>query len=210
MVASIDIEGQIFGWLVVLHRDRTKPKGHAWWMCLCKCGNFHSVKSYDLRTGQTKSCGCMRATINISMAQQHNVVHGLRNSPEYNVWRAMKKRCSLKSSQGYQRYGGRGITVCDEWENSFQAFYRDMGPRPSPSHSIDRIDNDKGYSPENCRWATIYDQANNKSNNVLLTYQGEKRTLAQCAQALNLPRARLYKRRDAGWSDDEILAGRSA
>lgn len=203
----IDMTGAKCGLLTILQRDTSKPPGQAWWVCLCDCGNYHSVTGNYLRRGETKSCGCMRETVNIKKATAAQTKHGLRNSPEYYAWRALKKRCALSSTGCFHRYGGRGIVVCDEWRNSFEAFFRDMGERPTPNHSIDRIDNEKGYEPTNCRWATRRQQGNNKSTNVRLKHGGQEKTIIEWARFLGVPAPRLYKRREAGWSDSEIITG---
>lgn len=131
--------------------------------------------------------------------------HGMSYSSEYMTWDQMKRRCFNKNRYAYERYGGRGITVCDEWKDSFEAFFKDMGPRPSPEHSIDRIDNDKGYYKENCRWATMKEQSNNRHSNHLITYQGETHTINQWASQVGISQITLRSRILNGWSIERAL-----
>lgn len=127
------------------------------------------------------------------------------SSKLYRVWWAMKCRCYLSTDKRYSSYGGRGITVCDRWINSFQNFYDDMGDRPTPQHSLDRIDNDSPYSPENCRWATATQQQRNKTVSRLLTYKGKSLTTAEWSPLVGIPAKVIYDRVYRGWSDEEAL-----
>lgn len=133
--------------------------------------------------------------------------HGMTRTPEYSTWARMIRRCENKKEINYERYGGRGITVCAEWRTSFAAFLRDMGKRPSPSHSIERINNDEGYRKENCRWATRAEQCVNKRNNILVTFNGQTKILAHWCRELglhyNITRQRLQRE---GWSTDRALS----
>ena len=153
-----DLTGQTFGRWVVISRGSDDPSGRAYWNCLCECGTEKLVRVGHLRGGLTQSCGCRRAEV----AAQTHTTHGMRWSPEYSVWSGMKRRCFNPNEQNYAYYGGRGITICPEWAESFETFYRDMGPRPSDDLSIDRIDVDGNYEPGNCRWATATEQSSNQ------------------------------------------------
>jgi len=125
--------------------------------------------------------------------------HGLSYTPEYRAWQMMRLRCTVPTNRAYANYGGRGITVCERWLDSPENFIADMGPKPSPAHELDREDNDKGYSPENCRWVTRTVNDRNRRSNRMLTHAGETLSLAEWAERHSLPRDTLLKRLDGGW-----------
>jgi len=199
----IDITGMKFERLTVWEKDNTKPLGRVFWMCQCECGTVKSIESYPLRKGMTRSCGCL----NIETAIKRNKVgkHLMSYSTEYHIYQDMKARCRNQKAINFDDYGGRGIAVCDRWLESFENFYEDMGDRPSKQHSLDRIDGSKGYSKENCRWATLEQQANNKSNNVLITHDERTMTIAQWARYKGMNITTLHNRLKKGMTTEEAL-----
>ena len=151
--------GDQFARLTVVELSRKDQKGYEYWKCICVCGESTVVERYSLVSGHAKSCGCYKR----ELCALRPVTHGLSSAKEYSSWEGMIQRCTNPRNKKYKDYGGRGIKVCDEWRKSFEAFYRDMGPKPSPKHSIDRFpDNDGHYEPSNCRWATSKQQRANQ------------------------------------------------
>jgi len=197
----IDLSGQRFGMLVAIARVGT-INGSAVWECKCDCGNVRPIRGDCLRYGMTKSCGC---------AQYDPVrTHGLSRSKEwigeFRAWNRIKDRCYNQNHKSYHDYGGRGITVCQRWRDDFRNFLADMGKRPSPKHSLDRIKNSGNYEPDNCRWATRKEQANNTRWNRQITWRGRTMTMAQWADELGMGDYIIESRLKRGWTIDEALS----
>lgn len=164
---SADLVGLRVNYLTVLRRSERKAYGNVLWWVRCDCGTEKEVRGKYLRYGKIISCGCAK----VEMSSIQHTKHGGRKLREYAVWARMKARCGNPANKAYQYYGGRGIIVCDRWRESFENFFEDMGLRPSPKHSIDRIDNNGNYEPGNCRWATVTEQNMNRSNSLPIRLQ---------------------------------------
>lgn len=201
MKKAFDLAGQRFGRLVVEKRDYAYKKA-AFWICRCDCGNHTTVQSCHLRSGATQSCGCHKK----ESGRDRRTVHGFSYSKLYRIWGSMKERCINPNSKPYKDYGGRGITICDEWLDSFEAF-RDwaMANGYRDDLTIDRIDVNGNYEPSNCQWATQKEQQNNKRNNHLLSYNGKTQTISQWSDETGLEWMVIYDRLRNGWPIDRIL-----
>lgn len=167
--------------------------------CLCDCGKEVSVRLKYLRNGGAKSCGCYRE----DMRRVNKKTHGMSHTTEYEIWSDMKKRCSNNRHAHYDRYGGRGIAVCDRWLK-FENFYADMGIRPE-GMTIERVDNDKGYSPDNCKWATYSEQARNRRNSLMLDVNGASINLTTAADSVGIHARTLLSRLRRGMSTEDAL-----
>lgn len=162
--------------------------------CLCDCGIIKDYNWQEVINGKVKSCGCYSKQIASERMVLKNTKHGMIYTSEYNSWQSMKKRCSVKSHKSFKLYGGRGIRVCNKWESSFISFINDMGMKPSKNYSLDRIDNNKGYFKENCRWATKKQQCQNTRTNRNIEYKGETKCVSEWARILDMSYAKLYYR----------------
>jgi hypothetical protein len=202
---ALDFTGQRVGRLLVIERAPNRGR-HTCWRCLCDCGNEAIVGTLQLRTEATRSCGCLRRETTATIKRSH----GCTKTPEYeSLFRAIA-RCHNPKDPAWKNYGGRGITVCDRWrgKDGFVNFLADVGPRPSPEHSLDRIDNNRGYEPGNVRWATRSEQARNKRNNKVFMVQGKRVHVGDCVQRSGLHHRTFYELLTKGWTAEEIVLHR--
>lgn len=197
--------GQNIGKLTIVERIASRREGNKYirarLLCKCECGNEVSRREDAISTSKVPSCGCVKAEA-IGNAKRK---HGLSHSPEHNTWLGIRNRCNNPKVKAYEYYGGRGIRVCDEWNNSFEAFYRDMGAKPTSKHSIDRLDNNGHYCKENCKWVTVKEQANNKSYNVPIEYNGEIANVTQWCERYNQRYMAVYKALRRGVTIADII-----
>lgn len=181
-----NIEGEKFNKLTVLRLAGVGKHGQRMWECECECGNIVKVNQYSILKGMTQSCGCKR----LDSAKNRNCKHGLTKGHKfpdgYKVWSSMRDRCFNPNNPSYHNYGGRGITVCDRWNNSFTDFISDMGERQNKTFTIDRINVNGNYEPNNCKWATRHEQGRNRRNNIWITYNGETLVLSDWAKKINI------------------------
>lgn len=198
--------GTVFGYLTVIREATpTYVKGTseiagARWLCKCACGKIKSFRAYSLRNGESTSCGCMR---NITGALTRTR-HGKSKTPVYEVWKAMKTRCECTTNPSYPGYGGRGIKVCKRWK-CFENFYADMGDPPL-GQSLDRIDNSKGYSKRNCRWASRLEQQNNMRKNISISYKGKVYSGAALSRLTGIRYKTILDRHARGWPVSKIVS----
>ena len=204
-----DLSGKKFGKLTVIkldHREiRNDGKRNRYfnhWLCQCECGNECIIIGNYLKKGSTISCGCYRKELSKNKLYKH----GLSNTRLHKIWSGIKQRCYAKYSKDYKNYGQRNIIMCDEWKNDFKKFYDwaiDNGYKDNLT--IDRIDNDGNYEPNNCRWATLEEQANNMRNNHLLTFNNKTQTMSQWAKEYNMSKYLLQHRIASNWSVERAL-----
>jgi len=190
-----DLTGRRFGRLLVVERAANRKK-HVYWRCKCDCGNEVEVRGDALTRGPTVSCGCYHDEIVTK--------HGMWQTSIYRIWRSMLGRCENPNAHAYELYGGRGIKICDAWHD-FQAFYDDIGKRPGDNYTLDRINNDGDYCPENCRWATWKQQSRNRSNNRIIEFDGERRCVSEWASITGINHGTLTQRLNRGWTAKQTL-----
>lgn len=195
--------GRRFGRLVVTERSSRKGT-NAKLLCQCDCGAFKEVGASNLVSGRTVSCGCRIRETQIA-AGDRTRTHGRSNTREYTIWNHIIQRCLNPKSPHFRKYGAKGITMSNRWRESFEAFFGDMGPCPSGRHSIDRIDNSRGYEPGNCRWATATEQARNTSQVRLVAMDGVVRCLSEWAEFAGMSQQTLRHRIKRGWPFDKAI-----
>lgn len=214
-----DLSDKKFGKLTVIEKAEIKPKPknrHTYWRCICDCGKESVVSSDKLKSGETKSCGCLLDESRIKTIRKYNEkynkkgfgtkrTHGQSGTRLYNIYQHMIERCYKDSTRGYKNYGGRGICVCDEWRNGFSAFYEwAIKSGYKDNLTIDRIDVNGDYSPENCRWSTKKTQANNKRNNVRIEYNGKSVTLSELSEIVGVGIGTIWWRYHHGRTFEEM------
>lgn len=201
---AIDMTGKRIGrWTVLGEAPKSATSNHKRWLCRCDCGTERPLKGSDLRARlhEDRSCGCFAR----ELASARLTTHGNTNTPEFETWMSMIKRCEHPRHHAYDQYGGRGITVCKRWRESFELFLQDMCRRPSPDHSIERIDNNCGYDPSNCRWATRKDQQRNKRSNRILVFSNESLCVTEWSEKTGIPRRIIFDRLRRGWTTQQAL-----
>jgi len=197
-----NLAGLKFNRLTVLELDPVIGRGgRRYWFCLCDCGNTTRVTTHKLRAGTTKSCGCYSA----DSLREIRYKHGMVRTTEFKSWTEMRQRCTNQNNGAYKNYGARGITVCERWA-SFENFIADMGLKPSSDYSIERLDNNKGYSPENCIWADKLTQSRNRRSNLNYVYQGRTLCLSAWCEVFDLDQPSVYQRiKSLGWSFEKSI-----
>lgn len=196
----INLAGKRFARLVVLKRVGNGSLGEPQWLCQCDCGNTTVVRGVQLRKAHTRSCGCLA----LEVLQERSTTHGKSHTPTYAIHQAIKARCSDPKNKYWANYGGRGIKVCDRWLESFENFLEDMGEKPS-GYSIERIDVNGNYEPENCKWIPFNQQARNTTKTIKLTYAGTTKPLVEWAEESGIKPGTLYWRIKKGWEIERAL-----
>ena len=199
-----DLTGKRFGRLVVLAEDH-ETNYQYYWLCKCDCGNLSVKSGNEMRRGHAKSCGCLQAEYKPPIIQKH----GMSRTKLYRIWTAMKQRCENEHDHNYFRYGGRGITVCSEWE-AFEPFekWALSNGYVEGKYDLDRTDNDKGYCPENCRFISHKDNLRNTHRKIEVELDGEIIPLAEAAERYNQPYNRVYMRYERGWRGEDLVKNR--
>lgn len=174
-------------------------------LCRCDCGVERYFIMDGIQSGTTKSCGCYKRDSAAMTHTVHGDNTGRKRTPELEAWSSMLKRCYNPKATHYDRYGGRGITVCDQWRHSYLTFLKDMGRRPTPKHTIERKDNDGNYTPENCKWATWLEQNNNRKSNRRVAFNGRNLTFAEWSREVGIGQLTIGDRIRNGWTPERAL-----
>ncbi len=206
MGTLVNLTGKKIGRLNITGRSGRSKYGYVYWKAVCDCGKPYEALSRDLLQGHTRSCGCLKHDSTVARNFKHGSATRSSRIREYRIWAGAKNRCHNVNNECYSDYGERGIVMCSRWRESFADFLNDMGSAPSAKHSLDRIDNNGPYSPENCRWATQTQQANNARSNVRLEHNGEVRNLTEWARLLGMTPSGLAQRIRRGWNKERLFS----
>lgn len=196
-----DLTGATFGKMTVIGFHDYSKGGLPRWLCRCECGQERAVVGSDMKRRPNMTCGCGRKKTLSAIRSTHRMC----NSTEYHSWTGLIQRCTNPNHPRYTDYGGRGITVCERWRNSFIDFLADMGKKPTPDHSIERKNNDDGYHPDNCRWATTSEQNQNTRVVSKYTHDGKTLSVRHWAELVGMSRSALSSRLRLGWSIELAL-----
>lgn len=195
----IDRSGDKYGLATVINISHKSKSLKYIYNCKCDCGKEFKAEISNLRNGHTKSCGCLKSL------NKASITHHLTKTPEYRTWSDIKTRCYNSKTSKYKYYGGKGITMSNEWKNSFLQFFEDMGEKPSKNHSIERDDVDGNYCKENCRWILMSEQGKNKTNSIKITYNGVTENPEYWESITGLPKSLIINRYGKKWSIQDIL-----
>lgn len=189
---SLDLLGKKFDRLTAVEKTDKRINKHVVWKFLCDCGNEHFAMASEVKNGRTRSCGCLVSEVVSAIRTSHGATVNYTPTPTYVVWQSMIRRCHAPAHKSFKDYGGRGIFVCERWHD-FENFLQDMGEKPK-GLSLDRIDNNKGYSPDNCSWRSMKEQSRNKRSNRVLEMDGQKKCLQEWADEYNIHKSCLMAR----------------
>lgn len=202
MPPSHNLQGKtVHRWKFLSRTDKRNSAGQVFWNVECQCRTKAVRTAVSIVSGQSKSCGCYKLEVATK--------HGKSKTPEFTVWQMMIQRCTNNKHKSYPRYGGRGITVCQRWLDSFENFLSDVGIRPSVEHTLDRIKNHIGYQPDNCKWATPLEQGQNKCNNRLITHNGLTLTESEWCRRIGLSKGTISRRIKSGYSVEQAMSKQS-
>lgn len=198
-----DLTGVLFGRLSVIKESEERTSsGEVMWICKCECGNEKSVASRSLTKGLTKSCGCLQREV----VSKSSSSHGKCGTRLHEIWRNMKRRCYNENATGYDTYGGKGVSICNEWLEDFENFYKwSMKNGYSDNLTIDRINVDGDYEQSNCRWATMKVQQNNKTTNKIIIINGISKTLKEWSDETGIKSVTIQRRLALGWKEEDLL-----
>lgn len=202
----VDLTGQKFGRWVVLKMVKAGSRVH--YLCQCVCGNKKIVRPDSLKNGRSKSCGCLNNEMRSAIAKKANTTHGNSKTRIYSIWNMMRQRCYNRKSTSFQYYGARGISVCPSWR-TFDGFFKDMGEGWFSGGSIERVDVNGNYEPDNCIWIPRINQNKNTRQNIIVTYKGKKERLVNLCDRFGIHNTVVRKRITRGWTLNEALEGKT-